>query len=58
MKSKWLVRKLDGVWQVFDPDGNLRYASNDWHVAYSFARLGIPPRPKPKKISTLGWLFD
>jgi hypothetical protein len=42
-RRRWLVRKLDGVWQAFDPEGNLRYAAEDWRTVYAFARLGLGP---------------
>ena len=47
MKRKWLVRKLDGVWQAFDENGDLRYAADDWFTVYAFARLGRPKRQRP-----------
>ncbi len=39
--KRWLVRKLDGAWQAFDSDGNLRYAGADWFEVYAFARLVV-----------------
>jgi hypothetical protein len=55
-RRKWSVRKLDGAWQAFDPDGNLRYAGSDWWTVYAFARLGLGP-VKPSTPDFLKGLF-
>lgn len=53
-RRKWQVRKLDGVWQAFDADGNLRYAADDWRVVMAFARLGLGPMKPPPSIGLKG----
>lgn len=45
--KRWSVRKRDGVWQVFDHRGKLRYAAADWGMAVSFALLCGKPLPDP-----------
>ncbi len=55
-RRRWTVRKLDGAWQAFDPDGNLRYAADDWRVVYGFAILGLGPI-KPSTPDFLKGLF-
>lgn len=43
--NRWSVRKRDGVWQAFDDDGDVRFASSDWFQALTFALIGAEPRP-------------
>jgi len=57
-KRKWLVRKLDGAWQAFDADGNLRYAGADWFEVYAFARLGLGPIKPKASAGIFGGLFE
>ena len=55
-KPRWRVQKLDGVWQAFDEDGNLRYASTDWQTVVCFALLGLGPM-KPRNQDPFRGLF-
>lgn len=38
---KWSVRKKDGIWEAFAPDGSWQYAGS-WRQVYDFAHRVAP----------------
>lgn len=45
---RWRIRKRDGVWQAFDPDGVLRYAAELHRMVLAFVLT--QPKPKPSYV--------
>jgi hypothetical protein len=50
MAAKWTVRKRDGVWQAFDWEGKVRFASESWQRVVTFALLGYYEETEAQRI--------
>ena len=57
MARRWKVRKRDGAWQAFDPDGLLRYAASEWRLVMAFVAMGAQQRAV-NEIVRFVWTVD